>query len=243
MILLPVNRVRLNAIISVVVLINSASLGRRAEANFEATNLGSNNSFSTTAGFNVNGPKTFPGQGYGIAVRFTVASPTSVSFNSAELGLVYRGGTNSITVSLMTDGSGVPSGTTLETIHLANLSNVPTLVTATSTVHSVLNAGASYWLVATYGAADTSIGWLADTTGQVGHSAYRPDTSSAIGSWVAGPNYTDASYAVLGTALGADGISSVDAPPSGILVGIGCLGVLSGHLFGRRKTSAGMLED
>jgi len=220
-----------------------AGFAHRAEANFEVTNLGSNNSFSTASGFNVTGPKTFPGQGYGIAVRFTVASSTSISFDSAELGLVYRGGTNSINIALMTDGKGVPSGTTLESIHLANLSNVASLVTATSTVHSVLAAGASYWLVATYGAADTSIGWLANTTGQFGHSAYRPDTTSAIGSWVAGPSYGDAGYAVFGTDMGTNGVSSVDAPPSGMLVGIGCLGVISGHLFGRRKTSAGMLGN
>ena len=222
----------LGLLFSMVITIGASS---QARAGFEVGNLSSNNGFSTTSGFNLTGPQTFTGQGYAIAVKFTVASPTSVSFDSAELGLVYRNGTNAVDVSLMTDDGGVPGGTALETIHLSNISAIPSLVTATSTVHSVLAAGASYWLVAVYGAGDTSVGWLGNTSGQVGNSAYRPDSSGGIGSWVAGPSYTDPSFAVFGQAVPNAGLAAVKAPPTVVLLGIGCLGLVSGRYLKRYR--------
>ncbi len=212
--------------------------GSQARADFVAGNLSSNDGFSSNSGFNLTGPQTFTEQGYAIGVRFTVASPTSISFDSAELGLVYRNGTNKVDVSLMTDGvGGLPGGTTLETIPLLDLSAIPSLVTAASTVHSVLAAGTSYWLVAVYGAGDTSVGWLGNTSGRVGNSAYRPDTSSGIGSWVGGPNFTDPSFAVFGDAVPSVETAAVGAPPSVVLVGIGCLGLAGGRYFSRGRRS------
>ncbi len=225
-------------------LVLAIALGPQAKAGFEVGNLSANNGFDSTSGFNLTGPQTFTGHGYAIGVRFTVASTSSVTFNSLELGLAYRNGTNKIDVSLMTDGNGgVPGGTTLETIHLDDISAVPSLVTATSTVHSVLAAGASYWIVAVYGAANTSVGWLGNNSGQVGHSAYRPDTSSGIGSWTAGPSFTDPSFALFGDAITGAGTEAVDVPPSAILVGIGCLGLASGRCFGRRRCSKGSIDS
>ena len=202
---------------------------RAAQAGFEVGNLGASNTFNTKSGFNLVGPAFFTGQGYGIAVEFTVSPTAAVSFDSAELGLAYRSGTNALSVSLMANTGGIPSGTALETMSLANIAATPSIVTVNSTVHSVLTAGASYWLVANYGAADTNIAWMANSSGQSGHTAYRTDSIAGPGSWTADSTDADPSFAVFGSYVG-----TVDAPPSGVLVGLGFLGMIGGRAVRRR---------
>ena len=227
---------RVSPLIAVLVLMASwPGDGRRVHAGFVAGNLAANNGFNTQNGFNVTGPQAVNGQAYGVAVEFQTSSPVAVSFDSALLGLTYRTGTNAINVSLMTSAGGLPSGTPLETMHVTGIAAGPNLVTVNSSAHSILAAGAIYWLVANYGGADTNVGWLANTTHQAGDAAYRPDTTSTMGSWVYDRTDADPSFAIYGSNLVPTSAGTVDAPPSALLVGIGCLGLLSGHYLRRRQ--------
>ena len=213
----------------------------RAEAGFEVGNLDSSGGFNSLNGYNLIGPVATPGPGYGIAVRFTVGSQQSFSFDSAQLGLSYRGGTDALNISLMQNTGGLPGGTPLETIHLANIAAGPNLVTITSTLHPVLMAGISYWLVANYGGSDTNIAWLDNSTGQLGHAAYRADTTGGTGSWTGDGFDLDPSFAIFGTNIVANA-GTVDAPPSGVLVGLGCLGLIGGQVVRCRRSDGGLPE-
>ncbi len=235
----PISFRRSFLVVLITALVVSCGHLGRAEAGFQAGNLGPNNAYSTQSGYNLTGPAFFTGQGYGIAVQFKIASPGAVSFDSAELGLTYRAGTAALDVSLMSDTGGRPSGMALETIHLTGIAAGPHLVTANSTAHSLLSAGINYWLVAIYGAPDTNIGWLANTVSQSGNSAYRPDTTRGIGSWLRDSSDSDPSYALFGTAANPNLVGAVDSPPSALLVGIGSLGMIGGHFYRRRRVANG----
>ena len=206
---------------------------KSSHADFLMSNLTATQGFNSQSGYTLTGPKATTGQGFVVAVEFTIGSGTSFAFDSAQLALAYRAGTNSLNVSLVTDLKGSPTGTTLETMNLTNIAAVPGLATATSRLHPILAAGVSYWLVAAYGAPDTNIAWLFNSTSHVGSSAYRSDSATQQGSWVAAPTLTDPGYALFGTAAPAANL--VPAPPSGVLVGIGALGLCGGRLFRRRR--------
>ena len=209
------------------------SFGSRASADFSISNLSATQGFNALSGWNLTGSRALNNQAYAIAVRFTMPTTTSMTFASAQLALAYRAGTNALDVSLMTDLRGIPSGTMLETMHLSNITAVPGLVTATSTAHSVLAAGTSYWLVATYGGTNTNISWFFNNTGRVGQAAYRPDTLTTQGDWISAPGSTDPAYALFGAI--SPGLTAVNAPSSGVLVAIGGLGLVGGRWCQRRR--------
>ena len=211
----------------------------RAEADYIAgnlpigTTLTAGGLFNSGSGYSVLGTQAITGTGYSIAVKFTVGA-TAMTFDSARLGLVFRAGINAVDLSLVADLKGLPVGSTMETIHLGGLSATPSLVTATSAAHSMLAAGMSYWLVATPGDTSTDVGWLANITGQVGHSAYRSGPTTGSGAWALAASSPDASFAVFGTPVAA----AVDEPPSGLLCGLGLVGLVAGHHARRRRAGA-----
>lgn len=221
---------------SAIVLVLALIAPGRADADFIAGNLPTGTSpsaagtFNTGSGYSILGTQSITGMGYAIAVKFTMGS-TAMAFDSARLGLVFRAGINAIDLSLVADQKGLPLGSTLETIHLGGLSATPSLVTATSAAHSMLAAGMSYWLVATPGDPSTDVGWMANITGQVGHSAYRPGPTTGSGAWTLAASYPDASFAVFGLPMAA----AVDEPPSGLLCGLGLVGLAAGRHARRRR--------
>lgn len=227
------DRVRHSSLAGFTVLLCVAGLSASTRADFSTSNFTASQGFNALSGYNLTGPKSVTGQGFAIGVQFTVGSTSNVAFNSAQLALAYRAGTNALDVSLMTDLKGVPSGTALETIRLTNVTATPGITTATSILHPILAAGVSYWLVATYAAADTNIAWLFNSTGQSTHSAYRSDSSSTLGSWIGAPSLTDPGFAIAASAIST---AAVPAPPSGVLVGIGGLGLFWGHRIQRRRS-------
>ena len=210
----------------------------RAEADYLVSNLTSTQGFNKYSGFNVIGPKAVTGMGYAIGVRFTMSGTQSMAFDSAQLALAYRGGTNALDISLRTDQNGIPGGSALETIQITNIDAYPGIVNVNSATHPILSAGVSYWLVATYGAANTNFAWLFNSLGGVGSSAYRPDSLITQGAWIASPTLTDAAYSISGSAAPvavAAALGAVDSPSSGVLTAIAGLGLLSGHRFQRRR--------
>ncbi len=195
-----------------------------AKAGFIATDLGSGGSYNTTSGYTLAGPQSSSGLGYGLAVEFTVSGSSSIAFGSAQLALEYHGGANAVDILLMADNSGLP-GSTLETIHLTGIAAGPSLVTATSTAHTLLAPGTNYWLAAV-ASNDTYMSWMANSQGQMNHLAYRTDHGAGPSSWGTAPGNADVAFSIA--------TAAVPAPPSFALLGVGLLG-LAGYHFGRRR--------
>ena len=227
----PSSSRRFPSLLALAVLGLGLGLGAEARAGYIASNLTASQGYNTGSAYNLTGPAAVQGgQGFVLGVSFTSAS--TVTFDSAQLALSFMSGTNALNVSLMTDAGGTPSGTTLETIRITGIGASPGLVTATSTTHSVLTAGVSYWLVATYGASDTYMKWYLNSTGATGQTAYRSDSSTAQGSWNAYPGGTNPAFAISGSPAAT--AAAVDSPSSAFLVGIGGLGLLTRGWVRRR---------
>ena len=225
---------RRNLLVGLPLMLMLGGFASRAEADYLVSNLTSTLGFNALSGFNLIGPKAVTQTGYAIGVRFTISGAQSMAFDSAQLALAYRGGTNALDISLRTDQNGIPGGSALETIQITKINADPGIVTVNSALHPILSAGVSYWLVATYGAANTNIAWLFNSQGRVGLAAYRADTLTAQGNWVSAPTLTDAAYSISGSAVPV-AVGVVDAPSSGVLTAIAGLGLLSGHQFQRRR--------
>ncbi len=151
------------------------------------SNLGPNDSFSTS-------PGTYPvwnltsGGFIERAAAFTVPGSQNVQFGSADLGFHLQTGTNSAAVKLAGDASGVP-GAIIESINI-NLpapSANPTIVTATSNTNPTLVAGSTYWIIASVNFPGTMATWGPNTTNTPGGNATR--TNFQNGQWFAQPAF------------------------------------------------------
>ena len=196
---------------------------RRAEAGFIAGNLGSNSSYSMTSGYTLSGPKSSSGLGYSLAVEFQVSGTSNIAFGSAELALEHHTGTNPLSVLLEADNNGVP-GLTIETLQASTIPTGPSLVTVTSSINPVLNAGTNYWLVAV-ATNDTYLSWMANSQAQTSHLAYRTDDGSGPSGWSTPSGIADPAFAINSVV--------VPAPPSLGLLGIG-LATFAGNGLRRR---------
>ncbi len=199
-----------------------------ARAGIIVSDLGGHGEFNGSNGYNLTGPKSISGTGYGLAVEFTVGGTSPVAFGSASLALAYRRGTNAVDILLASDNAGLP-GSTLETIHLTDIPVIPGLVTVMSTTHTMLTGGSSYWLVA-LATGDTNVTWLANNQGAMNHLAYRSDTGTGPGPWGLAPGYLDPGFAIY-SPLAAN--VAVPAPSSMVLLGFGLIG-LAGPAARRR---------
>jgi hypothetical protein len=182
------NKLRI-ALLLVPTLLLSATFD--AESRLEAaviySNLGPNDSFSTS-------PGTYPvwnltsGGFIHRAAAFTVPASQNVQFGSADLGFHLQTGTNSANVTLAADASGVP-GATIESINitLPPPSANPTIVTATSNTNPTLIAGTTYWIVASVNFPGTMATWGPNTTNTGGGNATR--TNFQNGQWFAQPPF------------------------------------------------------
>lgn len=99
--------------------------------------LGPGNSYNTGIGWTISSSQY-------IAMPFTVTGG-DYFFNSAEAALFGSGGGGNVILRLRANNAGLP-GSILETIPLGGVTGVPNLLTANSTIQSVLQNGNTYWL-------------------------------------------------------------------------------------------------
>ena len=135
-------------------------------------------------------------ENYMNAVSFTPV--TTVTFDSARLGVAYLGGaTNAFTVSLANDSVGMP-GSAIETFSGLVFPS-PGIVTVTSGVYPALAAGTTYWLIVHAVDPSNTIGaTLRNDQGIVGGWAHTESGAWYTGSDVTGSNATPA-FDVSGT--------------------------------------------
>ncbi len=201
--------------------------GRPASAGFIASDLGPGGSFDANTGYTLSGPAASGGIGYGLAVKFKNSGTSSVVFGSAQLALQFHTGANALKVLLVADSAGLP-GATLETISFSNIATGPSLVTATSTVGTLLAPGTTFWLAAV-ASNDTFMTWNANNQGQMNDLAYRVDHGSGPQPWQFAAGNPDVAFSI--------STLSVPAPPSLVLLGSG-LATLGFSLVGRGRRRA-----
>lgn len=203
------------------------AFGQPASAGFIASDLGTGGSFNANMSYTLSGPGATGGVGYGLAVKFTNSGSSSVAFGSAQLALEFHTGANALKVLLMADSAGLP-GATLESISLSNIAVGPSLVTATSTVGTLLAPGKTYWLAAV-ASNDTYMSWDANNQNQMGDLAYRVDHGSGPQPWQSAAGNPDVAFSI--------STPAIPAPPSLILLGSG-MATLGFSLLGRWRRRA-----
>jgi hypothetical protein len=203
--------------------------GRTAQAGYLATDLGTGGTYNVSSGYTLSGPQATIGTGYSLAVEFTVSGTQPIAFGSAQLALQYHSGVDALTVMLMTNSKGLP-GSTLESIQLSNIPTGPSLVTATSTVNTLLTPGTEYWLVAV-ASQTTYMTWMMNNQGKSNDLAYEVVTGSGPQGWQADSGGTDVAFSISTTAV------AVPSPSTASLLGVGLLTV-GGVSARRRRTKA-----
>jgi hypothetical protein len=172
---------------------------------------------------------SYPGSNAGAADRFSFTGSESYQLDSIELAVGLLGGTNQLTLSLMTDAAGVP-GAALESFSFTGQmgpfgSYNPPMV-GTSVTHPTLTPGTNYWLVASVpdltSAAWNKVYWDKSTPPIIGTRAYNDNG----GPWHVEEDFLDV-FRVNGT------VAVIPAPGTLLLglLGLGCLrGVLRRRL-------------
>jgi hypothetical protein len=145
------------------------------------TSLGAGNSYDDTTGASVSGASSNTGSFAATGMAFTPSG--NFLLGQIDTALNFWAGTNSVVLTLNTDSGGSP-GSVLETWNLGTLPAIETcctIETVTPTSPIFLNSGVQYWLVASPGAANTSVVWEANNLGltgtegqRIGNSAFNP---------------------------------------------------------------------
>jgi hypothetical protein len=177
-----------NTPVPALLLVVAAGGAARLEAAVIYSNLGPNDSFSTS-------PGTYPvwnltsGGFIERAAAFTVPGSQNVQFGSADLGFHLQSGTNSASVKLAANATGNIPGTIIESINISlpPPSANPTIVTATSNTNPTLIAGNTYWIIASVNFPGTMATWGPNTTNTPGGNATR--TNFQNGQWFAQPPF------------------------------------------------------
>jgi PEP-CTERM motif len=190
-----------NTLMPALLLTVAIGCAARLDAAVIYSNLGPNDSFSTS-------PGTYPiwnltsGGFIERAAAFTVPGSQNVQFGSADLGFHLQTGTSSANVKLAADASGNVPGTIIESINISlpPPSANPTIVTATSNTNPTLIAGNTYWIIASVNFPGTMATWGPNTTNTPGGNATR--TNFQNGQWFAQPSFGQ----------GAMRISSLEVP-------------------------------
>jgi hypothetical protein len=188
------------------------------------SNFGPGMTFDTATGIIISGSNVLGG--HVVAQAFTPSA--DFTFSNAQLAMAILSGPNVLQVVLMTSSGGFP-GTVLETITLTNaVAPFPPagIVLANSTLHSTLNSGTQYWLVAFAPDANTSMSWMQSLSDF--SSLYRGNSfHSLTGPWP--------EVGLRGFALQLEG-APIPEPATLLLLGP-ALAVMA--LRGQRKTTLG----
>jgi hypothetical protein len=196
----------------------------QANADIIFNDYGPGYTYNTGIGWTVSGSTSAPGNFYQ-ANEFTASVTAAVT--EVDLGISLVTGTNSVTVELRTDNSGVP-GSLLESYGFVGLGpfgsqNGPLI--ATSVTNPTLVAGTNYWMVVLPGASDTWAVWNWNDQSVTGNGSFSSDGGAT---WSNGSSETLGAFEVFGG-------TAVPAPStlvmSSILFGMG--GVLFGY---KRRT-------
>ncbi len=194
----------------------------QAKADIIFNDYGPKYAYNTNNGLLVDGPAS-TGVANIVANEFRASQSEFVT--SIDLGVSLQKGTNSLTVSLMTDNDGVP-GSVLESYDFVNQmgefgsQNGPLI--ATSLLNPSLVAGTNYWLVVAPGDSGTSAAWNLNDQRVLGPVS---DSSDGGAKWGSHTKQTLGAFEVFG-----------EQPPSatpepGSLV-LWCTGVASFGVFG-----------
>jgi hypothetical protein len=136
--------------------------------------------------------------GFGFAIAESFTPTSNFLFTSVELPMGIISGPNSFTVSLMSDTGGHP-GTALESFALTGVPfyTNPAIEQFTSSIHTQLNEGTTYWIAAIPNERDTAGGWFINSTGATGVSKTGNDGVT----WSAFADTASAAFEVDGTLL------------------------------------------
>src|SRR5688500_16716674 len=197
-----------NGLVPALLLTVAVGCAARLDAAVIYSNLGPNDSFSTS-------PGTYPvwnltsGGFIERAAAFTVPGSQNVQFGSADLGFHLQTGTNSAAVKLAANASGNVPGTIIESINISlpPPSANPTIVTAVSNTNPTLVAGNTYWIIASVNFPGTMATWGPNTTNAPGGNATR--TNFQNGQWFAQPPIGQGSLRVHGDAVPEPGSAAL----------------------------------
>jgi hypothetical protein len=205
-----------------------------ARADVLYTNLGPGQSYSRNFGYGESGPASFPGT---VRQAFDFTVSTDTLFDSARLAVGLSAGANEIDMRLYNTVGGQP-GAVLETIHVSNqmppyaMYGSGHLVEFDSTLHPLLQAGGTYWLLP-LASGDTEASWNMNDQGGNGPDALSTQVEPT--SWRVFPNLNQG-------ALEVNGTPSPAPEPSGLaLAGVGAAGLL-GFLWRRRRKPARRMD-
>jgi hypothetical protein len=207
------------------------ALAGPARADVIYSNLGPGESYVQDQGWTESGPNAGTVRQ---AIAFT-AGGTDTSFDGARLALSLAFGANEIDLRLYDTLNGHP-GTVLETIHASGqmpplgMFGSGHLVTFSSSLHPLLQAGGTYWLLP-FASGDTSAAWNENTQG--GNGPFASSDQVEPMSWVVFPNVNQGAFEVNGT-------PSPAPEPSGVtLAGVGLAGLLGFAWRKCRKPAVG----
>ena len=197
-----------------------------ANANTIVSTFDVGNGYNSGVGWTVSGSTSSAGP-FVSANEFT--SSGNYSVDQIDLGLTNSSGTNSATVSLWTESSGLPG------VQLGSwgVSNQPVFGVANDIVATIsgisginLSSGSNYFFLIAPGANDTYDVWNVNTIGVNGLDLYSQDGG---GTWTSQPDETLGAFDVLGTA------TNVPEPITLSLFGAGLVGAAT---MRRRKKTA-----
>ena len=205
----------------------------RAQSTIIANTFGPGNSFNPNVGMTAAWHLLYEDFGQGIAAPFSV-NGGSYLLDSVTLALSHEYYSSTMTISIVRDNAGMPSGQVVETVtsDLASVTSDPQVVTFASSLNPVMPDGGVFWLVIEPPAQnlsnndDNSIySWYA--SGMLGTTAIRNfdfGTENWLPWQVYGPNLLPA-FSIEGSAVPEPGTLSL------LLLGAGWVGFRGGRKF------------
>ncbi|SPP99681.1 exported hypothetical protein [Candidatus Sulfobium mesophilum] len=199
-----------------------------AQADILFNNFGAGDTYDTSFGWTVSG-STSQNPQFEPAMSFTPS--TTAHLSSIDFVTSMLSGTNEVMLSLVNDSGGAPLGLALESWTFINqmgtLGSNPSVLTADSVVHPLLDVGTTYWLVASPPVSDTWAGWNFNSIGDTGTVLFSLDGGAGWGTLGYTEPITRGVFRVNSTA--------VPEPSTFLLLGAGLAGV--GLLRRRFKNS------